>query len=146
MLMLYPVAIILFSTICLFIGLTFWIWVPLAMIVVYLFNILVFQFEMSYREAGCLIRGIPLLSLAAQIIFHIFKMLAAVLFLLVIAPLLCILYFLFLVLQRILRTFTDAVIVCFVGCCGRTPSTDTAIATKISGPGMSRSYFYSIAQ
>lgn len=27
---------------------------------------------------------------------------------------------------------------------GRTPSRDTAIAKKISGPGMSRSYFYSI--
>ena len=144
MLMLYPVAIILFSTICLLIGITFWIWVPLAMVMVYLFNILVFQFEVSFLYAGCLIRGIPLLSLAFRIIFHVLKILASILFLLIIAPLICLLYIIFLILQRLLRTFTDTIIICFVGCCGRTPSTDTAIAHKISGPGMSRSYFYSI--
>lgn len=145
-LMLYPVAIIVFSTLCLFVGLTFWIWVPLAMIIVYLFNILIFQFETNTRQAGCLIKGVPLFSLVFQILFHIFKILASILFLIIIAPLLCFLYILFLILQRVLRTFTDAVVVCFVGCCGRTPSTNTAIASKISGPGMSRDYFYSINQ
>jgi len=29
---------------------------------------------------------------------------------------------------------------------GRTPSKDTNIARKISGPGMSRGYYYSIAE
>ncbi len=35
---------------------------------------------------------------------------------------------------------------CLIGCLGRTPSRDTAIAKKISGPGMSRNYFYSISE
>lgn len=49
-LMLYPVAIILVSTICFAFILTIWIWVPLILIVVYLFNIFVFEYESNYRD------------------------------------------------------------------------------------------------
>jgi hypothetical protein len=33
-----------------------------------------------------------------------------------------------------------------IGYMGRTPSRDTAIAKKISGPGVSRSYFFSVLE
>lgn len=33
-----------------------------------------------------------------------------------------------------------------IGYMGRTPSRDTAIAKKISGPGITRSYFYSVLE
>lgn len=144
--MLYPIAIILFSTFCIIGILTTWIWVPLAMIVCYLFNILVFQFEVGFSNGGCLIRSVPLVSLVLLVIFHIGMIIASFLFLLIVAPLICFLYFILLVLQRVMRTFTDAIMACLISCLGRTPSRDTAIAKKISGPGMSRSYFYSIAE
>lgn len=144
--MLYPVVIVAFSCIC-FVGiLTFWLWVPLCMFLCYLFNILVFQFEISFQSSGCLIRSIPLVSLVLLILVYILKIIGSILLLFVFTPLACILYFLFLVFQRIMRTFTDAVMLCFMGCLGRTPSRDTSIAKKISGPGMSRNYFYSIAE
>ena len=146
--MLYPVAIVLFSLLCILGVLTIWIWVPLAMLICYLFNILVFQFQIGFYTSGCLIRGIPLLSLAALILFHVFKILASILFLFIAAPLIYVLYSFLLILQRILRTVSDLIMTCLIRCLGRIPSTsrDTAIARKISGPGMSRSYFYSIAQ
>lgn len=125
---------------------TFWAWVPLIMVVCYLFNILVFQFESSYRPSGCFVRAAPLLTLIVLIFVAIISCLFAIVFLLVIAPLVCLIYFLFLVLQRLGRTIGDTIMVCIIGKLGRTPSRDTAIAKKISGPGMSRNYFFSIAE
>lgn len=64
----------------------------------------------------------------------------------VIAPLLCTLYLLFLAIQRIFRTITDFIMLFLIKKLGRAPSRNSAIAKKISGPGMSRSYFMSIAE
>lgn len=144
--MLYPIGIILFSFICLVGVLTAWLWVPLAMVLCYLFNIFIFQFEISSYPEGCLIRSVPLLSLLAQIFFALFKIIAPIIFLLIIAPLICLVYFFYLILQRIARTIADTIMLCLIGCFGRTPSRDTAIAKKISGPGLSRNYFFSIAE
>lgn len=144
-LILYPIAIVIGSLLCLLMVVTFWAWVPLIMVLCYLFNILVFQFESSYRPSGCFVRAAPLLTLIIVIFISILSCLFAILFLVVIAPLVCLFYFLFLVLQRVGRTITDTIMVCIIGKLGRTPSRDTAIAKKISGPGMSRNYFFSIA-
>lgn len=143
--MLYPVAIICFSALC-FVGvLTSWVWVPLCMLITYLFNILVFQFEMNRYPEGCLIKSIPLLSLGILIAFHLIKISLSFLFLVCFAPLLCLVYIILLILQRIGRTITDYLMLCMISCCGRTPSRDTSMAKKIAGPGMSRTYFFSIA-
>ena len=143
--MLYPIAIIVCSALC-FVGVvTCFIWVPLIMFLTYLFNILVFQFEVSNYPSGCIIRSVPLIGLVLNIIYHLARILGSTLFLVVIAPLASILYFIWLVLQRVGRTISDTIMIGFIGCCGRTPSRDTSIARKISGPGMSRNYFYSIA-
>jgi hypothetical protein len=143
--MLYPIAIIIFSTIC-FVGiLTFWIWVPLCMVITYIFNILIFQFEISQYPSGCLIKSVPLIGLFLKILKHLFKVIGPILFLLVISPLATILYFIWLILQRLLRTISDTILIWIMSCCARTPSRDTSMAKKISGPGMSRNYFFSIA-
>ncbi len=92
-----------------------------------------------------MIRSVPLLGLALNILYHVVRIVGATLFLLVLAPLACVLYFIWLVLQRVCRTISDTIMIGFIGCCGRTPSRDTSIARKVSGPGMSRNYFYSIA-
>lgn len=144
--MLYPIAIILFSLICLIGVLTAWVWVPMAMALCYLFNIFIFQFEVSSTGQGCLIRSVPLLSLLIQIFFALFKIIGPIIFLVLIAPLICLGYFLYLIVQRIVRTIADTVMLCLIGCFGRTPSRDSSIAKKISGPGLSRNYFFSIAE
>jgi len=86
------------------------------------------------------------LSLAFIILSCLLQVLLAVISFVVISPLFSTLYFLFLVVQRGFRTFTDAIMIVIIAKLGRTPSRDTSIARKISGPGMSRGYFCSIAE
>lgn len=144
MLLLYPLTIIVLSLLCILLVVTTWIWVPLIMFVTYLFNILVFQFETSTRPSGVIIRSVPLISLVILILFWLIKIILSILFLILVAPIVSVMYFLLLILQRVWRTLTDTIMLCIIGCLGRTPSRDTAIARKISGPGMSRNYFFSI--
>jgi hypothetical protein len=144
-LILYPLSIIVLSALCVVMVITVWLWVPLIMIVCYLFNILVFQFESSNRPSGILIRGVPLLSLAFKVVACLVKSLFAIVNLIIIAPITTTFYSLFLIIQRGFRTFTDEIMLFLIKHLGRTPSKDTSIARKISGPGMSRGYYYSIA-
>jgi hypothetical protein len=55
-----------------------------------------------------------------------------------IAPIVAFFYTLFSLIQRGFRTITDAIMITLISKLGRTPSRNTAIAKKISGPGMSR--------
>jgi hypothetical protein len=84
------------------------------------------------------------LSIAITIIVSLLQIVFSILFLAIIAPTAIAFYCLYLVLQRGFRTFTDSIMLFIIGKLGRTPSRDTSIARKISGPGMSRDYFYSI--
>jgi hypothetical protein len=65
----YPIAIIIISFISIILVISVWIWVPMVLIVNYLFNILIFQFERSTTRRGIVIGGIPLL----MIVFNIIK-------------------------------------------------------------------------
>jgi len=47
-------------------------------------------------------------------------------------------------IQRGFRTITDIFMILIISKLGRTPSKDTGIAKKISGPGMSRNHFFSV--
>jgi hypothetical protein len=114
------------------------------MLICYLFNILVFQFESSNRPSGILIRGIPLLSLLITIVVCLLQIVYSIIFVALISPIITAFYSLYLVIQRGFRIFTDIIMLFIIGKLGRTPSRDTSIARKISGPGMSRDYFYSI--
>ena len=145
-LILYPISIVLLSALCIVMVITVWIFVTLIMIVCYLFNILVFQFESSNRPSGILIRGVPLLSLAFKIVACVFKSIFAVLTCFIFVPIVSAFYTLYLAIQRGFRTFTDEIMLFLIKKLGRTPSKDTNIARKISGPGMSRGYYYSIAE
>lgn len=145
-LILYPILIITLSSLCLVGVMTVWIWVPLVMLLVYLFNILIFQFEVSRIPDGIIIRSFPLISLAIYVLVCLVKIIGSLLCFVLFAPLIIMVYFVFLIIQRLFRTLTDTIMLCFIGCLGRTPSTDSSIARKISGPGMSRNYYFSIAE
>lgn len=58
--------------------------------------------------------------------------------LIIISPIVCIFIILFAIVYRIWRTFTDCIMLFLIRTLGRTPSNNTAIAKKISGPGMSK--------
>lgn len=116
------------------------------MAICYLFNILVFQFESSYIPRGVIIRSIPILSLVLLLFRCVFMTIASVSVGLMFAPLLSLLYTLFLIIQRGFRTITDYFMLFLFRKLGRTPSHNSVIAQKISGPGMSQSYFYSISE
>jgi len=77
-------------------------------------------------------------------LFIFLKMFFYTILFFVIAPLGAIIVMLFAIFQFLLRTFTDCIMLCLISTCGRTPSNNSAIATKISGPGMSRQYYMSI--
>lgn len=145
-LIIYPILIVTLSVLCFVLIVTFWAWVPMIMVVCYLFNILIFQFESSYIPHGVIIRSVPLLSLAIFFIKIVLSSLFYLVFGGLISPFLSLMYFIFLILQRIFRTCTDKIMLFIIAKLGRTPSKNTAIARKISGPGMSRTYFMSIAE
>lgn len=141
--MFLPIATLLFSVLFLICAITFWIYVPIALLLTYLFNILIFEIDYS-RKQECYIRLFPLIGTIVILIIELAKVIGSILYLLLIAPLVTFFYLLFLLLQRGIRTLTDTIMVCLIGCLGRTPRRDTNIATKISGPGMSNNYFSSI--
>lgn len=145
MLTLFPIAIILCSILFLILAMTSWIYVPIAIIIVYLFNILIYEFDVVPKTRECYTRLFSPIANIILIVIHLIFVIGSILYLFVIAPLVCFLYFLFLLLQRGLRTITDSIMVCLIGCLGRTPRRDTNIATKISGPGMSHNFFMSIS-
>ena len=114
------------------------------MIVCYLFNIFVFQFETSFIGHGILIRSIPLISLVLYIARCILIIIGIALYAFILAPIFSGIYFLFLIIQRVFRTLVDKLMLFLFKKIGRTPSKDTIIARKISGPGMSRGYFLTV--
>ncbi len=143
-LILYPIAIVLSSMFMFVLILTVWVWMPVVLLVTYVFNLLFFQFESAYVPYGVFIRMAPIPSLLISFIGSLLKIIAISLYLILIAPLGAFLITLLVILIRLIRTVTDATLLFLIRKLGRTPSRNTAIAKKISGPGMSKEYYMSI--
>jgi len=132
------------SILTFFLVLTVWLWIPLVLLVTYLFNTLFFQFESSSIPYGFFIRAAPLPSLVLSLLRSIVKIFGILGFSSIISPFVGFLIVVWTVICRGFRTVTDFVMLFLIKKLGRTPSRDTAIAKKISGPGMSKSYYMSI--
>lgn len=146
-LILYPIAIVLNSVISFVLAITSWIWVPLVEIVCYLFNLLIYQFEIDdidrhnrYSE-----RWFPLISTPLMFVLNILRIIGYMIGAAVVHPLISAFFFVFAVLQHIWSTTTDFIMFNIVKLLARTPNRDTNIAWKISGPDLSRSYYDSIS-
>ncbi len=83
-------------------------------------------------------RSIPLLSLFFRIIKCLITIILQLLLLIILAPFLALINLLYGFFQKIIRTITDKIMLFLISKLGRTPSKNTAIAKKISGPGMSK--------
>lgn len=143
----YPLLIIVASTLTIILVATFWAWIPLAMTVCYLFNILFKQFETSYhdyRDYGFWSRSFPIIRVILGILKCLLIILFSVINLIVISPVLTFFLFIFSSIQRGFRATIDSILVFSFRRVGRTPSRDTNIAKKISGPGMTKDFYMSI--
>lgn len=143
-LLLYPCLIIVCSVLTTAILLTVWIWVPLVLLLTYLFNILIFQFESSYIPNRCVVRLAPVFGIIIRLVISLLLIVKVLLVTFVWFPLKTVLLFIFYVTQRMFRRLFDCCLLCCFGTCGRTPSRDTSIARKISGPGMTKDFYMSI--
>jgi hypothetical protein len=118
--------------------LTVWAWMPVVLLVTYLFNTIVFQFESGFVPYGFFIRSAPLPSLVLSLLASLFKIIAYAIYASILAPIGASLVSLWACFIRGFHTATDTVMLFLISKLGRTPSRDTAIAKKISGPGMSK--------
>ncbi len=134
----YPILIIVLSVLSIVFMFTVWLWMPFILLVTYFFNIFIYQFESAYIPNHRLLRSIPILGLIYQIIKAIVVTILLFLNLVLFVPFKSLFVFLFCLIQKCFRTVLDKLLVFLFRKLGRTPSRDTSIARKISGPGMSK--------
>lgn len=85
-----------------------------------------------------------MLSLALSLLTSVLKIVWILIFSFIISPLVAFFIVLWTFICKGFRSVTDFVMLFLIRKLGRTPSRNTAIAKKISGPGMSKSYYMSI--
>jgi hypothetical protein len=134
----YPVLILAGSAISAALILTFWAWMPILLLATYLFNVFIKQFETAYIRYGFFSRFLPFFEVIAMFVACFVILLLAVLNLLVFAPFRTIFVFGYGVLAQLFRRTIDKVMMFIFTHLGRTPSRNSLIAKKISGPGMSK--------
>lgn len=140
----YPIIIVVCSIISTILVVTVWAWIPLILMVTYTFNIFIFQFETALLPDRQLVRSIPIISIVYHIVKATIITILLTLNLILWTPFKALFIFLFCLIQRGFRTIVDKLMVFLFRKMGRTPSRDTSIAKKISGPGMSKEFYMSI--
>jgi hypothetical protein len=143
-LVLYPCLIVVCSVVSTVLIFTVWAWMPLILLVTYIFNIFIYQFESAIIPDRLAVRSLPILKIIFAFVKSIVIILILALNLLVLAPLRGSFIFVFCFFQRSFRTVLDKIMLFLFRKLGRTPSRDTSIARKISGPGMSKAFYMSI--
>lgn len=145
-LIVYPVSILVVSTFMTVLMVTFWAWMPIILMVTYLFNVLLFQFETNCQYGSFKIKVTPLFGIIFTLIFSLATILFKIIMAFLLAPIASFFVLLFIVVRRGLRTVTDCILLAMISKLGRTPSRNSAVARKISGPGMSKEYYMSITE
>lgn len=140
----YPIVIVVASVLSFVLVITIWAWVPIILLVTYTFNIFIYQFESALIPNRFVVRSLPIFSIIFHILRSIIVTVLLTLNLILLAPIKALFIFLFSVTQRCFRTLVDKLLLFLFRKVGRTPSRDTSIARKISGPGMSKEFYMSI--
>ncbi len=140
----YPILIVFCSVVSTILVVTVWAWIPLILVVTYIFNIIVYQFETALIPDRRVVRSIPIIGIIYSITKAIILTLLFTLNLILWVPFKALFLFLFCLIQRIFRMALDKFFLILFRKVGRTPSRDTSIARKISGPGMSKEFYMSI--
>lgn len=140
----YPVLIVIASGVIFLLIFTFWAWMPAILLATYVFNIFIKQFETTYISYGCLSRTVPIFRVIGVFLSAIGIIILFILNLLIIAPIRSIFIMAYALLTQAFRRTLDKIMMAIFTHLGRTPSRDSVIAKKISGPGMSKDFYMSI--
>lgn len=140
----FPILIIVSSVVTLSLVLTFWAWVPLVLVFTYIFNICIKQFETARDEYGFWSRTFPLFRIVLRLVVCILVIVGIVLNLILVVPLRSAFWMTVAGVVNVFRRVLDGIMMCVFRKMGRTPSRDTFVARKISGPGMSKDFYMSI--
>ena len=117
---------------------------PAILLATYVFNIFIKQFETTYISYGCLSRTVPIFRVIGVFLSAIGIIILFILNLLIIAPIRSIFIMAYALLTQAFRRTLDKIMMAIFTHLGRTPSRDSVIAKKISGPGMSKDFYMSI--
>lgn len=140
----FPILIVVASAVTLALVLTFWAWMPLILAVTYLFNIFLKQFETALDRYGFWSRTFPLFVIVIRLVINLLVIVVVSLNLIVVVPLRSGFWLTVAVVVNLFRRVFDKIMMCVFTKLGRTPSRDTFVARKISGPGMSKDFYMSI--
>ncbi|CAK59674.1 unnamed protein product (macronuclear) [Paramecium tetraurelia] len=143
-----PALIIANFVISLVLALTAWAWIPFVLIISYLFQLLIFDFDCSERQDWNLLSTpiwFPLfLNTFDFIVKGVLNLIWNLLICFIILPISSIFMVLFGHLRYIFRSLYDCLMIIFVKCLGRVPATENWLAWKVSGPGISRQYYFTV--
>jgi hypothetical protein len=140
----YPCLILFVSALTTALVVTFWAWMPVMLLITYLFNILLYQFESGRIPDRFRSRSLPLFAILGSILLSLITVLLAILRLIAFVPVASTFIFILSSLQRGFRQLLDKIMLFMFKHLGRSPSRNTAIAKKISGPGMTKEFYMSI--
>lgn len=140
----FPILIVVASAVTLALVLTFWAWMPLILAVTYLFNICIKQFETALDQYGFWSRTFPLFRTVIQLVLSLLIIVGVTLNLIVVVPIRAGFWLTVAGILNVFRRVFDGIMMCVFRKLGRTPSRDTFVARKISGPGMTKDFYMSI--
>ena len=124
---LYPIAIILISVVSFLLLITIWAWMPIVIILSYFFSIFIYDFEdVNYQD--CINNLFPFFALIFKFVFSIVKFLFYLTSFFVFMPIASVFIVIYACICRCMRSITDKIVLCFLGCCGRVPSTNSMFA------------------
>ncbi|CAD8120514.1 unnamed protein product [Paramecium sonneborni] len=147
-LIIIPILILTNFTISLVLALTAWAWIPILLILSQLIQLLIYDFDCQDREQSNIFSSpiwFPLfLNTYDFIVKGILNFIINILLCLIILPLSSIFMIIFGHLRYVFRSLYDCLMILFVKCFGRVPAIENWLAWKISGPGISRQYYFTI--
>ena len=140
----YPIGILLYTIICLVIGMLLFFLSFVWIIIVFLFTILIYDLD-NPGSRGCYIFPLIVWIICWRILICIGFSTLAFVVLMIVQLLTAIFMLLFGIFRYILRTIYDALTLMFIKCFAKVPKTDSSVAWKISGPGLNRNYFFKVS-
>lgn len=142
----FPIAILLNTLICLLLSSTAYIWVFIVMILFWVVQILFYDFDNEGDPLGDASNSAPEFPLFFEILctfllFGLIQIILSVTFVFIIYPLLMLAAVILGGVYYFLATLYDCFMIIVICILGREPLSNTILAWKISGPGVTLDYF-----
>ena len=146
----FPIFILINFTISIILSLTSYVWMIFMMFFFWLGSLLFYDVDNEGKQdeenSSNSHSEFPLFLevFVTFLLFGVIQIMLALIFICFIHPILILSSFLFGIMCYVMRTFYDVLLLVVVFTLGREPRTDSFLAWKISGPGISEDYFNQI--